>query len=220
MTRTAFSSILFGGLLFAAGCNTPSSGTTTTAPGEETATTDATARTSTDNMDSSGGTITGDNYTVTTIDTTIKSPRKELKGTVDGVDVTINYGSPSVNQRTIYGDLVPYGKVWRTGANEATRITFAQPVVVGTEGTELAAGTYSLFTMPDSKDDWTIIFNKTAEQWGAYDYADADDVARVQGTATEVSSMAERMDFALEGNDIALMWADLKVSFPVAAAAR
>ena len=219
MTRTAFSSILFGGLLFAASCNTPSSGTTT-APGEETATTDDPAGTSTNNMDSSGGTMTGDNYTVTTIDTTIKSPRKELKGTVDGVDVTINYGSPSVNQRTIYGDLVPYGKVWRTGANEATRITFAQPVVVGTEGTELAAGTYSLFTMPDSKDDWTIIFNKTAEQWGAYDYADADDVARVKGTATEVSSVAERMDFALDGNDVTLMWADLKVSFPVAAAAR
>ena len=219
MTRTTLSTFLFGGLLLAAGCNTTAS-STTTAGDEAVGTTAAPAMDDDDNMDSSGGTMQGENYTVTTIDTTIKSPRKELKGTVDGVGVTINYGSPSVNQRTIYGDLVPYGKVWRTGANEATRITFAQPVKVGTEGTELAAGTYSLFTMPSSRNEWTVIFNKKAEQWGAYDYADADDVARVNGTATEISTPAEKMDFALEGNDITLMWADLKVSFPVEAAAK
>ena len=219
MTRTTLSTFLFGGLLLAAGCNTPASSTTTTA-GDDAVGTTAAPTMGEDNMDSSGSTMRGENYTVTTIDTTIKSPRKELKGTVDGVEVTINYGSPSVNQRTIYGDLVPYGKVWRTGANEATRITFAQPVKVGTEGTELAAGTYSLFTMPSSRNEWTVIFNKKAEQWGAYDYADADDVARVNGTATEISSRAESMDFALEGNEVALMWDDLKVSFPVAAAAK
>ncbi len=222
MTRTALFTFLFGGLLFAAGCNTPSSGTTTPATGEDApVTTTAPAMgTDNDNMDSSGGTMSGENYTVTTLDTTIKSPRRELKGSVDGVDVTINYGSPSVNERTIYGDLVPYGKVWRTGANEATRITFAQSVRVGSEGTELAAGTYSLFTMPNDKNDWTIIFNKTADQWGAYDYADTDDVARVKGTATALNSPAEKMDFALEGNEVALMWSDLKVTFPVSAAAK
>ena len=220
MTRITLSSLLFGGLLFAAGCNTPSSGTAATGSTEETPTPTTTPAPMVGDDNMGGTTTSGENYTVTVLDTTIKSPRKELKGTVDGVEVTINYGSPSVNERTIYGDLVPYGKVWRTGANEATRITFAQPVKVGTEGTELAAGTYSLFTMPNGKDDWTIIFNKTADQWGAYDYKDTDDVARIKGTATDLGSPAEKMDFALEGNDVTMMWSDLKVSFPVSAAAK
>ncbi|CAH0999716.1 hypothetical protein LEM8419_01016 [Neolewinella maritima] len=216
MTRYLFTGLLFSGLLLTTSCNTPSNGTSTT--DNTTEEPDTVMPSGTDDM--ADNTMGGENYTVTVLDTTIKSPRKQLKGTVDGVDVTINYGSPSVNQRTIYGDLVPYGKVWRTGANEATRITFAQDVKVGTEGTELAAGTYSLFTMPNDKNDWTIIFNKTAEQWGAYDYAEGDDVARVKGTATELPSPAEKMDFALEGSEVTLMWSDLKVSFPVSAAAK
>lgn len=211
MLRTTLYGMLCGGLLFATACNTPSTGTASS--GGDTTASPAPAAPAAETM-------SGDNYEVTTLDTTIKSPRKQLKGTVDGVDVTINYGSPAVNQRTIYGELVPYGKVWRTGANEATRITFASDVQVGTEGEMLPAGTYSLFTMPDDRDDWTIIFNKTPEQWGAYDYDEAEDAVRIKGMATDVSSPAERMDFALAGNDIELMWSDLKVSFPVAAAAK
>ncbi|THH40101.1 DUF2911 domain-containing protein [Neolewinella litorea] len=159
-------------------------------------------------------------YNIAVLDTTVKSPRKELTGTVNGVDVTINYGSPAVNERTIYGDLVPYGKVWRTGANEATRITFKQDVKVGAEGATLPAGTYSLFTLPEDKNNWTIIFNKTADQWGAYDYSEADDALRVKGMAEEVSTPAERMDFALDDNNVEMMWSDLVISFPVAPAAR
>ncbi len=217
MLRTTLYSLLLCGFCLATSCNTPpASGTTET-------TTDR-AETTTPATPSAGGetgmSTSGQNYTVTTIDTTIKSPRKELKGTVDGVPVTINYGSPAVNERTIYGDLVPYGKVWRTGANEATRITFDQPVLVGTEKKPLPAGTYSLFTLPADKDNWTVIFNKTADQWGAYDYAEADDVVRVTGTAEATSAPAERMDFALDGNKVELMWADLQVGFPVAAGAK
>ncbi|MBB4078505.1 hypothetical protein GGR28_001118 [Lewinella aquimaris] len=213
MQRITCYCLVFCGLLFAASCNTPPTGNTadtsqTPAAGETMPAADQSAATN------------GRNYTLTTLDTTIKSPRKELKGKVDGVDVTINYGSPAVNGRTIYGDLVPYGQVWRTGANEATRITFAQPVKVGAEGKDLAAGTYSLFTLPADMHDWTIIFNKTADQWGAYDYAEADDVVRVKGTAKMSSTQAERMDFALEGNNIQLMWADMTISFPISAAAK
>lgn len=215
MTRITINSLLFGALLFTvAGCNPPPTATeggqTTTEPTVDEPTT-STGNTS---MQS------GENYTVTTLDTTIKSPRKELKGTVDGVGVTINYGSPSVNERTIYGDLVPYGKVWRTGANEATRITFDQAVTVGSEGTQLEAGTYSLFTMPADRDNWTVIFNKTPEQWGAYDYDESDDAARITGTAKALGSPAEQMDFALQGNEVVLMWSDLQLGFPVAAAAK
>lgn len=165
--------------------------------------------------DETMGGMIGENFEVKTIDGEIKSPRKELTGTVSDVPVVINYGSPAVNDRTIYGDLVPYNKVWRTGANEATRITFEKPVLVGTEGKKLEAGTYALFTMPASKTEWTIIFNKKADQWGAYDYDEKDDVVKIKGKAMESSAMAERMDFAVNGQDVQLMWADLVVSFPI-----
>ena len=212
MQRISFYCLLVCSLLYVASCNTPSNGTP-----ETTTTTEGTAT-------GSGGmtsTTTDEGpYTIEVMDTTVKSPRKKLTGTVNGVGVEINYGSPAVNDRTIYGDLVPYGQVWRTGANEATRITFQQDVKLGEEGAMLPAGTYSLFTLPADKDDWTVIFNKTADQWGAYDYSEDDDALRIKGMASTLSSPAERMDFAIEGNDIEMMWADRAVSFMVAPAAR
>jgi hypothetical protein len=216
MYRISLLLLLTGGLFLVSSCNTPNGGTSESTEEQVEAGGQNTTAT-TGEMDPAMG---GEAYTVTTIDTTIKSPRKELTGTVGGVPVKINYGSPAVNERTIYGDLVPYGKVWRTGANEATRITFQQDVKVGASGEMLPAGTYSLFTLPADKDDWTIIFNRTADQWGAYDYDEAEDVARIDGNARNLNSPAERMDFAVEGNEIVLMWADRAVSFPVSAAAR
>ena len=154
------------------------------------------------------------------IDGTIKSPRKELTGEVGGVQVVINYGSPAVNDRVIYGDLVPYEKVWRTGANEATKITFEQDVIVGADAKKLKAGTYSLFTLPASKDDWTIIFNTEAEQWGAYDYDESKDAVRAAAASKPANAKAERMDFGLSDNSIMLMWDDLMVEFPVSASSK
>lgn len=213
MQLRTFYGVLLCALLFAVGCNTPANGT----PEETTDnTTTNPPRTETGTPPAAGN----GQYTVAMLDTTIKSPRKELKGKIDGVDVTINYGSPAVNERTIYGDLVPYGQVWRTGANEATRITFSDDVMVGEEKSMVPAGTYSLFTLPADKNDWTIILNKTADQWGAYDYSEDNDLVRVKGSSQPASSDAERMDFALDGNDVRLMWSDLVVSFPVSAAAR
>lgn len=158
----------------------------------------------------------GKAYIIKDVDATIKSPRRVLIGKAGDVSVMINYGSPAVNERIIYGDLVPYNKVWRTGANEATRITFDEDVVVGEANKKLPAGTYSLFTLPASKDDWTVIFNKEADQWGAYDYDESKDAVRVKGKSMPAPAKAERMDFALDGNTIQLMWDDLMVAFPVA----
>jgi len=89
--------------------------------------------------------------------------------------VTITYSRPNVKGRVIFGGINPYGQVWRTGANAATTITFSENVIV--EGHNVPAGTYSLFTIPQ-KDEWTIILNKTAKQWGAYSYKEADDLLR------------------------------------------
>ena len=170
-------------------------------------------------LEETAETIT-EGYKLNVVDGTIKSPRKELVGTIGEVPVVINYGSPAVNDRIIYGDLVPYNKVWRTGANEATRITFQRDVMVGKSNTKLTAGTYALFSLPSSKEDWTIIFNKVADQWGAYDYEESHDAARVKAEAMPIDEKAERMDFALKGNDIQMMWDDLMIAFPVATAGK
>lgn len=162
----------------------------------------------------------GQTYVIKDVDSTIKSPRRELTGKAGDVTVVINYGSPAVNERTIYGDLVPFNKVWRTGANEATRITFNEDVMVGEANKKLPAGTYSLFTLPTSKEEWTVIFNKVADQWGAYDYEESADVVRIKGTSMPAPTKAERMDFALDGNAIQLTWDDLIVAFPVASATK
>lgn len=154
------------------------------------------------------------------VDGTIKSPRKELSGTISGVSVKINYGSPAVNERAIYGDLVPFDKVWRTGANEATRITFGEDVVVGADAKKLKAGTYSLFTLPKSKEDWTVIFNTDPDQWGAYDYDDSKDAVRAVATSGPVEAKAERMDFKFTGDGIQLMWDDLMIEIPVGSASK
>src|SRR5688572_29943922 len=99
------------------------------------------------------------------------SPKETVTGKVGGANATIVYSRPSARGRKIVGSLVPYGEVWRTGANEATTITFDKAVKV--EGKDLAAGTYALFTIP-GENEWTIIFNKESQQWGAYKYKDSE----------------------------------------------
>jgi len=91
--------------------------------------------------------------------------------------ITVNYSRPNTKGRKIFGGLELYGTVWRTGANSATLISFTEPVKIG--GTEVPAGEYGLFTIPGEK-EWTVILNKGAKQWGAYDYKEADDVLRLK----------------------------------------
>lgn len=144
---------------------------------------------------------------------TIASPLKQLSGTIDGVEVTVTYGSPAAKGRTLWGELVPYEEVWRTGANEATTIEFSGDVMI--EEQPLAAGKYSLFTIP-GESDWTVIFNTVSDQWGAYQYEEAKDALRAKVIATAVPSASETFDFAMEGNQVTFMWGDLAVPFTVA----
>ena len=103
------------------------------------------------------------------------SPACTLKQRVGLTDIEVVYSRPGVKDRSIFGGIVPYGTVWRTGANMATRITFSTPVTL--DGNDLPAGTYSLFTIPDTN-EWTIIINKNAKQFGAFQYNSNDDVVR------------------------------------------
>ena len=128
-------------------------------------------------------------------------------GKIDGVEVTLEYGRPNVKGREIFGRLVPYGKVWRTGADEATTITLSGDVSV--EGKALPAGKYSVFTIPE-KDKWTVIFNKTAKQWGAFKYDEGQDALRVTVTPKK-ADFVESLDFEIDGPSVVLRWAELAV---------
>ena len=108
------------------------------------------------------------------------SPNAVVGQTIGTTDVTVTYGRPSVRGRAVFGAdttfLAPYGQLWRLGANEATTITVSSDVRV--EGQPLAAGTYALFAIPGAT-EWTLVFNRTAEQWGAYRYDASQDALRV-----------------------------------------
>lgn len=143
-----------------------------------------------------------------------KSKNGLAEGTAGGAAVVVEYGRPKVGGRAIWGSLVPYGKVWRTGADEATTIRFDRDVVV--EGQRLAAGTYALFTIP-TEAKWTVILNRAAEQWGSYDYKAEQDVLRVE-VSPRAHEHVEELEFAVAGDAVLLRWAELEVPIAVRAA--
>jgi len=143
------------------------------------------------------------------------SPNAAVSQTIGTTEVRLTYGRPQVNDRTIFGDLVPYGEVWRTGANEATTISVSSDVTV--EGEPLPAGTYSLYTIP-GPDSWTIIFNNTANQWGTQ-YDQSEDALRVD-VDPESAPQHEMMTFVFEevtdtSGTCVLYWADARVPFAI-----
>ena len=142
------------------------------------------------------------------------SKNGKAEGSVDGVDVTLEYGSPNVKSRAIWGDLVPYDKVWRTGANEATTISINKDVMV--EGKALAAGTYGVFTIP-GESEWVVIFNKVPEQWGAMKYDEGEDALRVT-VEPEAAEFVESMMFEIDESDMVLRWEKLAVPVTITAA--
>lgn len=121
------------------------------------------------------------------------SPPATIKQQVGITDIEVSYSRPSVKGRKIFGGLVPYGEVWRTGANSATKITFSTAVKVG--GADVPAGTYELFTIP-TPTEWTIIIHKNMSQWGSYTYDPKNDVARVTAKASTVDTRVENFSIA------------------------
>lgn len=140
------------------------------------------------------------------------SPAATATGKAGEATVTINYGAPSVKGRKVWGELVPFGKVWRTGANDAT--TFEVDADVKIEGQPLAKGKYSLFTIPEEK-EWTIIFNKNPKQWGSYSYKQEEDVLRVKVKPGTSASFNEKLSFEVTGNKVYIRWENAEVSFKV-----
>lgn len=129
--------------------------------------------------------------------------------------VRVVYSRPQLKGRSI-SELAPAGKVWRTGANEAVEITFYKDAKVG--GTDVKAGTYSLFTIPGEK-EWTVILNSKLNQWGAFSYDESADVARVKATASTGGESLEAFSIAFKegdgGADMVMGWGTARVSVPV-----
>jgi hypothetical protein len=138
------------------------------------------------------------------------------EGKIGATDVKITYGRPKVKGREIWGTLVPYGKVWRAGADEASTITFSKDVKV--EGKEVPAGTYALFAIPE-KDKWTIVLNKVPKQWGAFRYDQAQDLVRVDVEPTMSETPVEELTYEIAGDEIILKWEKVAVPVTVVAAA-
>ena len=129
--------------------------------------------------------------------------------------VRVIYGRPQLKGRDM-NTLAPSGKVWRTGANEATEITFYKDATFG--GEKVAAGTYSLFTIPGEA-EWTVILNKNLNQWGAYTYDSAADVVRVKGSVSEDGEALEAFSIAFKkvdgGAHLVMGWGTTRVATPV-----
>lgn len=136
------------------------------------------------------------------------SPACTLKQRVGLTDIEITYSRPSAKGRVIFGGLVPYGEVWRTGANQATKVVLSTPVKLN--GTEVPAGTYGLFTIP-SETEWTIILNKVPDQWGAYQYNAANDFVRFKATPEKLAQPVETFTIGL--NDLRDESATLRLSW-------
>ena len=149
------------------------------------------------------------------------SPQETITADIDGNNLKIVYCRPyskdpkSGEIRKIWGKLVPYGKVWRTGANEATLLTTAQPIVLG--GTEIPAGTYSLYTLPVENGASKLIINKKTGQWGTQ-YDEKEDLARVDLKKESLDKTVDQFTIAIEKNTsggvIKLMWENTQFSVP------
>lgn len=144
------------------------------------------------------------------------SPRAAVMQAIGPMEVVIHYGSPQVNKRQIWGQLVPYNRLWRAGANEATTINFGADVLV--EGQKLAAGMYTLFMIP-AENDWTIIFNKVTGQWGHFSYNPEFDVLKVH-VKPQSADHQEYLNYSFEllspsSAKIILRWEKAKIPFKV-----
>ncbi len=153
-------------------------------------------------------------FTAFTYCSDAQSPRSP-RITAEGKDVKVSYGQPSKRDREIFGGLVPYGQVWRTGANEATEITFAKDVKVA--GKDVKAGTYTLFTIPN-ENEWTVILNGQLKQWGAFDYDKHKDkdVLQVKVPAKKINNTVEALTYRFDNkNQLMIEWDKTQVAIPI-----
>jgi hypothetical protein len=145
------------------------------------------------------------------------SPRQKIEHQFSISKITVDYGRPGVKGRDIFGKLVPYNEVWRTGANSSTKITFGQEVNFG--GKNVPAGTYALFIIPQEQ-KWKIILNKDSQQWGAFGYNDKLNVTDIEVPVQKITPQIEWFTIELyptkeDQMDMKIEWEHAKVVVPI-----
>lgn len=145
------------------------------------------------------------------------SPAATIKQVVGLADVEIVYSRPSAKGRVVFGDLVSFDQVWRTGANAATTISFNEEMTIG--GTKVPAGKYALFTIPNQT-EWTVIINKNTALWGSDGYKQEEDVVRVKVKPTSLADAVETFTIGVSnltqnGAFVDIVWEKTKISFPI-----
>lgn len=145
------------------------------------------------------------------------SPNAKVSQTVGLTEITVEYSSPGVHQRQVWGGLLPWGELWRAGANTATKVTFGKDVSVGT--TPVPAGTYSLFVIPQQQGPWTVILNKDFNQAGTASYKKELDLLRLDVKPVEIP-LRERLayeiiDFSADNATLAMEWEKVRLPIPV-----
>lgn len=145
------------------------------------------------------------------------SPAAQIAQQVGLSNVTVDYSRPSTKGRKIFGELVPYGQIWRTGANGATILTFSTDVII--DGKNVPAGQYALYSIPN-KSEWTMILSKNTELWGAIGYNEADDFLRFKVTPNKLSRNYETMEITFAdmtdtGADLSIKWETTRVDFRI-----
>lgn len=150
---------------------------------------------------------------VTTVAFGQKSPRKEAKGKIENVTITIDYGAPSVKGRTIWGGLEKYNKVWRAGANKNTTFSFDTDVKIGS--TNVPSGTHGFFIIPKENSEWVLILNKKNDSWGANSYTKDDDILRLNVTPKFVEETQEVLEYSISEKGIQFSWDKARILLPV-----
>ncbi|MEB2775402.1 DUF2911 domain-containing protein [Algoriphagus sp. D3-2-R+10] len=145
------------------------------------------------------------------------SPSARIAQKVGLTDVTVDYSRPSTKDRKIFGELVPYGQVWRTGANGATVLSFSTDVLI--DGKTIPAGQYALYAIP-GKSEWTMILSKNTKLWGAIGYDQSEDILRFKVQPAKLSKKSETFEISFAnmtdtGSDISLKWEKTKVDFRI-----
>lgn len=145
------------------------------------------------------------------------SPSASISQKVGLTDVQVIYSRPSTRGRKIFGELVPYGQIWRTGANSATTLDFSTDVMI--DGKTVPAGKYALYTIP-GKNEWTIVLSKNTELWGALGYSDADDLMRFKVSPNKLSRKYETFEISFNNMtdnaaDLSMKWENTRVDFRI-----
>ncbi len=146
------------------------------------------------------------------------SPHESVTGTVGEANITVTYGRPYKKGREIYGGLVPWDEVWRTGADEATTLETDRDLMLGP--LHVPTGKYALFTIP-GQENWTLIVNKVADQWGAFNYAEGEDLGRAQMSVSE-SEATEQLTIGIEAGEgsngtLSILWDTTAATLPILA---